>query len=93
MAKPTPQQIAAEIAALEKAKTYAPARTMFGDDNHAKIDRQIEYLRGEIDMDSDEWNDLSEAEQSAVLEAQAWQDGDSEETLSSGWDIFKPKSA
>ena len=93
MKKPTKDQIAAEIAALEKAKIYAPARTMFGDDNHANIDRQIEYLRGDLDMDGPEWDDLSENEQSAVMKAEAWQDGYSEESLSSGWDIFKPKSA
>ncbi len=93
MKKPTKDQIAAEIAALEKCKDYAPARTMFGEDNHAKIDRQIEFLRGDIDIDGPEWDDLNENEQSAVMDAQAWVDGDSEENLSSGWDIFKPKSA
>ena len=93
MKKPTKDQIAAEIAALEKCKDYAPARTMFGEDNHARIDRQIEFLRGDIDMDDPEWDDLNENEQSAVMDAQAWMDGDSEENLSSGGDIFKPKSA
>lgn len=93
MKKPTDKEIAAEIAALGKCKDYAPARTIFGEDNHAKIDRQIEFLCGEIDMDAPEWDDLDENEQSAVMDAQAWMDGDSEENLSSGWDIFKPKSA
>ena len=93
MKKPTRDQIAAEIAALEKCKDYAPARTMFGEDNHARIDRQIEFLRGEIDMTAPEWDEFSETEQSAIMEAEAWRDGNSKETPSSGWDIYKPKSA
>jgi hypothetical protein len=89
MNKPTPDHIAAEIAALEDAKTYAPRRTAFGGDNHGKIDRQIEYLRGEIDLSAPEWDDFSEDEQTAILEAQSWKDGQSDESPSSGWDIYK----
>lgn len=65
---------------------------MFGDDNHKKIDLQIEYLRGEIDTTSAEWDEYSDHEQSAILEAQNWEEGDSEESPSSGWDNFKPKT-
>jgi len=89
MNKPTPDQIAAEIAALEDAKTYAPFRSALGDSNHRNIDRQIEYLRGEIDTTAPEFYYFSESEHSAILEAQAWRDGQSEEAPSSGWDIYK----
>ena len=93
MKKPTDKQIAAEIVALKKCKAYVPARTMFGDDNHARIDRQIEYLSGDIDMTAPEWEEFGENEQSAILDAQSWQDGDSDESLTAGWKIFKPKKS
>lgn len=92
MKEPTPKQIEAEIKALEASKQWAPARTIFGDDNHKTIDLQIEYLRGEIDTTSAEWDEYSDDEQSAILEAQNWEKGDSEESPSSGWDNFKPKT-
>lgn len=91
MKKPTDKEIAAEIAALTACKKYAPPYTMFGDDNHAKIDRQIEFLRGDIDVDSPEFEEMNDNERSSVLDAQAWMEGESEENLSSGWDIFKKK--
>lgn len=56
--KPTDKQIAAEIKALKACKLYAPKRTAFGDDNHRKIDLQIEYLQGQIDTTADEFYDL-----------------------------------
>lgn len=91
--KPTEKQIAAEIKALEACKSYIPKRTMFGDDNIRKVDLQIEYLRGEIDTTAPEWEEYSDDEQSSILEAQNWEEGDSDESPSSGWDNFKPKKA
>lgn len=87
----TQEQIESEIKALEECKGYVPRRTMFGDDNHANLDLQIEYLRGEIDVTADEWDDYSDDEQSAILEAQAWKEGQADESPSSGWDNHKPK--
>lgn len=92
MSKKTEEEIAAEIARLEEAKQFAPKRTMFGDDNHEKIDRQIEYLRGDIDIDAPEWDDFSQPEQSAIMEAQAWADGQSDEVPSEGWEMYRPKA-
>lgn len=62
---------------------------MFGDDNHRNLDLQIEELKEGIDDTSDEWNDYSESEQSAILEARYWKEGDEKESPSSGWDSFK----
>lgn len=87
----TQREIDKEIKALEACKGYVPQRTMFGDDNHAKLDLQIEYLRGEIDTTADEWNDYSDDDQSSILEAEAWKE-DQGESPSSGWDSFKPKA-
>lgn len=92
MPKKTKDEIAAEIAALEACKTYAPHYTKFGDNNHAKIDRQIEFLKGDIDMTAPEWDEFSEGDQSAILEAECWAEGQSVDgSPSSGWDSYKPK--
>lgn len=44
------------------------------------------------DTTADEWEEFSETEQSAILEAQAWADGQSDETPSEGWEMYRPKS-
>lgn len=47
----TDDEINAEIAALEAIKPKVPARTIFGDDNHAAIDAQIAVLRKRMSSD------------------------------------------
>ena len=86
----TKKEIAAEIKALEACKGYIPPQTSFGDDNFKILDLQIEYLRFGIDTTADEWNDYSADEQSNILDAQAWQEGQADESPSSGWDNYKP---
>jgi hypothetical protein len=86
------KEIDAEIKALEGCKSYAPHYTRFGDDNHAKLDLQIEFLRFELDTTSGEFDELTDDEQSSVREAEDWMNGDSDEAPSSGWDINKPKA-
>lgn len=92
MPERTKKQIEAEINALQACKTYIPSQTAFGDDNFHKLDLQIEYLRGEIDTTADEFGDYSDDEQSSILEAQNWEQGDEDESPSSGWDTFKKKA-
>ncbi len=91
--KPTEKQIKAEISALEACKSYAPPMSAFNEDNHRKLDLQIEFLHGHIDTSAEEfYEDYTEDEQSAILDAEEWQEGQfSEPTLSGGWDNFKPK--
>lgn len=89
----TPEEVQAEIEALEECKKYAPHYTAFGDDNHRGIDRQIEFLKGDIDTTAAEFDeDLSFDEQSQVFEAERWLEGEEDEAPSSGWDTWKPKS-
>lgn len=88
--KRTDQEVKAEIAALKAAKGWAPHHSFFGEDNHHNIDLQIEFLEEGIDTTADEFTEFSESEQSAILEAEAWLDGE-KETPHEGWDIFKPK--
>ena len=92
MPERTQKQIEAEIKALEACKKYIPRRTAFGDDNHHKLDLAIEELRDGIDDTTDEWNDYSDDEQSAIMEARYWKEGDEDESPSSGWDNYKPSA-
>lgn len=86
----TTDEIQAEIASLKTCKAYIPRTNAFGDDNHRKIDLQIEELETGIDDTADEWNEFSEDEQSAILEARNWAGGDADESPSAGWDNYKP---
>lgn len=89
--KRTKQEIDAEIAALEASKAWAPRTSFFGEDNHRTIDLQIEYLRGDIDITNDDvWEEFSEREQNAILEAHNWEEGEIDETPSSGWEHLRP---
>ncbi len=83
-------EIESEIKALEACKSYIPRTTAFGDNNHRNVDLQIEELRDGIDDTAEEWNDYSEGEQSAIMEARYWKEGDEDESPSSGWDNYKP---
>ena len=86
------EEIQAEIKALEACKAYAPKENIFGDNNHQKIDLQIETLKGEIDTTCDEFEEeMTDDEKSACFEAVYWMEGESDESPSSGWDNFKPK--
>lgn len=87
----TEAEIQAEITALRKCKAYAPRMSAFNDNNHTNIDLQIEELHCGIDDTADEWEAFTESQQSAILEARDWRNGDSDESPSSGWDNYKPK--
>lgn len=84
------QNIEQEIAALEACKSYIPKETAFGDNNHRNIDLQVEELRFGIDNTAGEWDEFSDSEQSAILEARDWKNGDVDEPPSSVWDHYKP---
>lgn len=88
----TKKEIESEIKALQACKHYIPRRTAFGDDNHSNVDLQIEELRHGVDDTAEEWNGYSEGEQSAIMEARYWKEGDENESPSSGWDSYRPQS-
>jgi hypothetical protein len=84
---PTPEAITAEIAALQAIKPRVRHYTLFGDDNHAAIDAQIELL---MDPDPEEAiNDYSiendEHIYFAVSEALEWLRGERDEPPSVDW--------
>jgi len=61
-AKPTPEQIALEIARLKEVHPRVPTHSFFGDDNRAAIDAQIRVLeeRMSIDQVHDAFGELTE---------------------------------
>lgn len=92
MKKPkTPEQIEAEIKALQICKRYVPPTSFFGDNNHKNIDLQIEYLQGEIDTTAEDYYDeFSDSERDAITAAEEWKDYDGT-SPSEDWGALKPK--
>lgn len=87
--KPTQSEIKTEIKSLEACKAYAPKTNFFGDNNHHNIDLQIEELSDGFDDTAGEWDELSESEQGAIMEAKNWKEGYERDSPSSGWKEFK----
>lgn len=92
--KPTPDQIAAEIAELEniRDKGLVAEFSLFGDDNYAAIDAQIMVLRDGHDAAKATSFCVSGAEteyvQGCAQDAQDWRDGvTDEEPPSAGWGV------
>ena len=82
MKKPTPDKIAAEIAALKKLKPIGP----FARKTAATIQIQIDALEDNIDPTADEFTgELTEEQQSDALDALNWKDGVSKDKPSEGW--------
>ena len=90
MSEKTKSEIEAEVANLEACKAYIPKYSAFSEDNHAIVNLQIEELRFGIDDTADEWDELSDMEKSAILEARDWKEGQVEDAPSMGWGHFKP---
>lgn len=77
------EEIKAEIAALEALKPVG----RFAGKTRETINVQIDVLknRGVVDDTCDEWNDLTEEQQSAAYEAQNWAKGSTNEVPSEGF--------
>jgi len=89
VAKPTLEQIQAEIEQLTAMCPKVRHYSAFGDDNRAAISAQIAVLEKLLDNDAifDRYEQGSdEAILYAALDARQWLDGDFEDdTLSEGW--------
>lgn len=90
---PTPDQIAAEIVALEKCKETVPKHGLMGN-NHEGLDASADVLRKRMSHNDiyDEWGpdvgDESEFDQAvldAAIDAFNWMTGDDEESPSQKW--------
>ena len=81
-----------EIAKLKLAKTFIPSHSAFGTDNYEIIDAQIRVLEEELTEDEvdEEFDDDVRA---SALDAVTWREGDTSESPSEGWEIFKPKAS
>lgn len=85
-----PTECQSEIAALNICKTFVPRRTMFGDDNHEKIDAEIRviterlteeqcasvFLHGGETDEEGEPDDRAFEIESAARDAAKWLHGD-----------------
>jgi hypothetical protein len=71
--KRTAEEVAAEISALEALKLRVVPTSHFGDDNHAAIQAQIDFLRGDLDITTTEFEDETpQYEQDGVYDADGW---------------------
>jgi hypothetical protein len=99
MSQKTDTEIQAEIAQLTGCKAYAPHFTIFGEDNWAGIDAQIDVLKEGLDEDQaqERFEPLEGGGPVNVVEAATnavrWREGDENESPSSGWDSFKKADA
>lgn len=91
MAKPTPEQVAQEIAALQEIKPKIRRHSFFGDDNHEAVDAQIAVLENLYDEDEvyERYEDPDNPDDRNVLdsalEAVYWLEGQTEQSLVEGW--------
>lgn len=88
----TAAEIAAEIKALTAIRPKVRRYSLFGEDNHARIDAEIAVLREDLDDDAiydrfqDEANpDENPPELDAALHARQWMDGHEKDGLADGW--------
>ncbi len=86
--KPTKEQVQAEIEKLQEIKPKVRRTTLFGDNNHAAIDADIDVLKNDLDENEvfDTYgNDTHELD--SALYACRWLDGDEDEPPSgpNGW--------
>lgn len=73
MSKPTPEEITAEIAALEALTPEGPHCLALLE----SIEIHVGVLKGEIDNTAEEFNEMTQEQQDAASEAFMWKDGDS----------------
>lgn len=90
---PTPDQIATEIAALQKCKETVPEHGLMGN-NHLGLDASAAVLRDRMSHDNiyDTWgpeagdeSDFDQAVLDAAIDAFNWMTGDDEESPSEKW--------
>lgn len=89
----TKEQVRSEMEALRELKPRVRRQSAFGEDNHAKIEAQIEVLRDNLDedaiyerfQDADDPDEMS-PELDAALDARRWMDGENPEGLAEGWE-------
>jgi len=95
--KPTPEQVAAEIARLKAVHPRVPTHSFFGDDNRAAIEAQIRVLEERMSLDEvhdtfgemSAEGDFSQNTLDCALTAHDWLQGisaDDEAAPASGWE-------
>lgn len=89
MAKPTEEQINAEITKLKTMKPNVKKNSMFGDDHHKAIDAQVEVLTQRMSDDqmysTYDRSGVQESVLNAARDACDWLNGYREEVPSEEW--------
>jgi hypothetical protein len=91
----TPEEIKQEITALKTIRPKVRPRSIFGTDNLAQLDAQINVLENDLD-NSDIYEEydhsgIDEDVLSAAIDARQWMDGEGEEDdLASGYPLLEP---
>lgn len=97
--KPTPEQIATEIARLKAVQPLVPTHSFFGDDNRAAIDAQIKVLEDSMSLNDvhDAYGEdtvereFSQSTLDAALTAHDWMQGQlgpDEDSPAFGWEAI-----
>ncbi len=81
MKKRTKEEVAAEIAALEKLKPVGP----FARKTAETISIQIDALKCGVDDTAEEWDELTDEQQMAARDAENWANGDEIPAPSKDW--------
>jgi hypothetical protein len=91
MTPPTNDEICLELTVLSSLKYTVPAHGMFGSDNLAALNAQIETIEKNLSEDQINANfDLrrwADDQRSAALDARRWLDGE-DDAPSTGWDYI-----
>jgi hypothetical protein len=84
----TVEEIAAEIAALNELKPHVPKWSHFGENNHAKIDAQIDVLTERRDDDDVYAHYDDGPERESALDTAEWLMGNLDVKPSAHWEHF-----
>lgn len=90
------EEIKKEIEALKAIRPKVTPHSMFGDDNLAQLDAQVEVLEGNLDSDDigDRYDHAGASEEilSAAFHARDWIDGNETDSLAEGWPLKEGES-
>jgi len=82
MKRPTKEEVAQEIADLKALKPIGP----FAAKTARTISALVETLEHGFDENSDEWDELGDELQDAVIGAKGWKEGMMKDKPSDGWE-------
>lgn len=92
----TEEEIKKEIKALKAVRPKVRPHSMFGDDNLAALDAQVDVLENDLDNDDihDKYDHVGSSEYvfESALHARDWVDENETESLAGGWPLKSEKN-